>query len=41
MNMVLLKSYNRIKDAANELNIIKCCKYKIKTSYGFIWKYCV
>ena len=45
LNMNLIKKYDCIKDASNELNIknsgniIKCCKGKIKTAYKFIWKY--
>jgi len=45
LKMNLIKKYNCIKDASDELkiknsgNIIKCCKGKIKTAYKFIWRY--
>ena len=45
LNLKLIKSYDCIKDAVDELkikqsgNIIKCCNSKIKTAYGFIWRY--
>ena len=45
LNMKLIKKYDCMQDAANELkikqsgNISKCCQGKIKTSSGFIWKY--
>ncbi|MBO5484348.1 MAG: HNH endonuclease [Lachnospiraceae bacterium] len=40
----LVKEWNAIKDASRECNfndaaIIRCCKGKQKTSYGFIWEY--
>lgn len=39
-----INRYNSIKEAANKLNIFEsgicnCCKNKLKTSGGFIWKY--
>ena len=45
LDMNKIKEYSCIKDAADELNIsmsgniIKCCKNKLKTAYGFIWRY--
>jgi len=45
LNMKLIKKYNCIKDAGDELNIkttgniSKCCQGKVKTAYSFIWKY--
>lgn len=41
----IIKEYNCINDAVRELNIsthvniVNCCKDKIKTAYGFKWKY--
>lgn len=40
----LVKEWNSIKDASRECNfndaaIIRCCKGKQKTSYGFMWEY--
>jgi hypothetical protein len=45
LNMNLIKKYDCMKDAADELNIktsgniSKCCQGKLKTAYGFIWKF--
>lgn len=40
----IIKKYDSIEDAKKELNInssniSKCCKGKMKTSYGYIWRY--
>ena len=42
----LVKEFPSIKQVKRELgfedgNIIKCCKGKYKTAYGFIWRYAV
>lgn len=45
LDMKLINKYNCMKDAANELkiekygNISKCCQGKLKSAYGFIWKF--
>jgi hypothetical protein len=45
LNINLIKKYDCMKDAADELNIktsgniSKCCQGKLKTAYGFIWKF--
>lgn len=40
----IVKEWNSIKEASDSLNIdashiVKCCKGKIKTAYGFVWRY--
>lgn len=40
----LIKTYNSIKEASEDVNglstnIVKCLKGKIKSAYGYIWKY--
>lgn len=45
LDMKIIKKYNCMKDATDELNIkqsgniSKCCQGKLKTAYGFIWKF--
>ena len=45
LDMKLINEYNCMKDAANELkiekygNISKCCQGKLKSAYGYIWKF--
>jgi hypothetical protein len=45
LDMKLIKKYDCMKDAVDELNIktagniSKCCQEKLKTAYGFIWKF--
>jgi hypothetical protein len=44
LNMNLIKEWNDITQASNELNIYNsnismCCKGKLKTTGGYIWKY--
>ena len=45
LDMKLINEYNCMKDAANELkiekygNISKCCQGKLKSAYGFIWRF--
>jgi hypothetical protein len=45
LDMKLINEYNCMKDAAKELkiekygNISKCCQGKLKSAYGFIWKF--
>jgi hypothetical protein len=45
LDLKLIKKYECIKDAGDELNIkttgniSKCCQGKLKTAYGFIWKF--
>lgn len=45
LDMKLINKYNCMKDAANELkivkygNISKCCQGKLKSAYGYIWKF--
>ena len=45
LKMNKIKDFLCIKDASNEINvnnsgnIVKCCKHKIKSAYGFIWRY--
>jgi len=43
-NGELIKEFNSIKEAADYIgkdtgNICQCCKGKLKTAYGFVWKY--
>jgi len=42
LQMNLVQRWNRIKDVPytkNKSNIISACKGKLKTAYGFIWRY--
>ena len=42
LNMNLIKTWNGIRKAMIETNsphIVECCKGKVKTSGGFIWRY--
>jgi predicted Zn-dependent protease len=44
LNMNLIKEWNDITQASKELNIYNsnismCCKGKLKTTGGYIWKY--
>ena len=44
-NGSLIKTYNSIKEASKDVNglstnIVKCLKGKIKSAYGYQWKYC-
>ena len=41
---ILAKKYNSIKEASEDVNglstnIVKCLKGKIKSAYGYQWKY--
>ena len=43
-NNIKVKTYNSIKEASNDVNglstnIVKCLKRKIKSAYGYQWKY--
>lgn len=43
-NNIKVKTYNYIKEASNDVNglstnIVKCLKGKIKSAYGYKWKY--
>lgn len=43
-NNIKIKTYNSIKEASNDVNglstnIVKCLKGKIKSAYGYQWKY--
>jgi hypothetical protein len=45
LQMNKIRDFSCIKDASDSLNItqsgniVKCCKNKIKTAYGYIWRY--
>lgn len=44
MNGDFIKEYHSVRNAARELdvlssNIRKCCQWKYKKAYGYIWKY--
>jgi hypothetical protein len=40
LNMNLIKVWEKIKEAPfNPRNIVSCCANRIKTAYGFIWRY--